>query len=503
MNATNGTSWLSPAPVDECNTDHGNRPAGDFWIGVVSSIFGSITLNLGLNIQKLAFVRLARLPAEMRVKIYCYPLWVFGFAIFVLGNVGDAVGLTFTPQSVITPLGSISLVSNLIFAWLLVGENLDRATIFATIAIVIGVVAIVASGNQACTSFSLEKLMGRFRGAGFLAFTALHIGTLICLIIYGCKKEKKMGDAGISKLTDQERRTTRLVFPVAGSFFAAWTVLFTKSIGELLKRSTRTGSSDFSRPEAWLFMVAVGISAPLQIMYIQKGLAYFEAMYVIPIFTSTWTFSSIAFGGVFWGDFDNFAAWQFVVFFFGVGFIVLGILLLQRRGTERASRVRPDSSTEEKAWDKNMSGQQHKSPDSAMEKIDNAANENDKHKCELVRPVSHAGSVRHSRTSPVLAHIFANLHPPRHPLTGRERQHQRSNGEEKVLDGVIPLDEDDLQVERVSELDMSTNTAVRHIVKHNASFITLTAGALATTKIGAGSAMLAQASRNVKRLNSR
>ena len=137
-----------------------------------------------------------------------------------------------------------------------------------------------------------------------------------------------------------------------------------------------------------------------------------------------------------------------------------------------------------------------------MEKIDNAANENDKHKCELVRPVSHAGSVRiHAQAQ--YWHTYLRTCPFRHPLTGRERQHQRSNGEEKVLDGVIPLDEDDSQVERVSELDMSTNTAVRHIVKHNASFITLTAGALATTKIGAGSAMLAQASRNVKRLNSR
>ena len=165
--------------------------------------------------------------------------------------------------------------------------------------------------------------MGRFRGAGFLAFTALHIGTLICLIIYGCKKEKKMGDAGISKLTDQERRTTRLVFPVAGSFFAAWTVLFTKSIGELLKRSTRTGSSDFSRPEAWLFMVAVSISAPLQIMYIQKGLHILRQCTSFP-FSLALDIQLNSLRRRILGDFDNFAAWQFVVFFFGVGFIVLG-----------------------------------------------------------------------------------------------------------------------------------------------------------------------------------
>ena len=100
--------------------------SADFWIGVCSAIAGSLTLNLGINIQKLAFVRRAALPVRVLAVqggIYRNPLWVFGLIIFLIGNAGDAVGLTFTAQSVITPLGSVSLVSNVFFAWLLVSTQ--------------------------------------------------------------------------------------------------------------------------------------------------------------------------------------------------------------------------------------------------------------------------------------------------------------------------------------------------------------------------------------------
>ena len=146
MNLTNATNALLAATREgECEGGSTDTARGDFWLGIIASIVGSITLNLGINIQKLAFVRLARIPAETRGKIYCYPLWVFGFVIYLVGNAGDAVGLTFTAQSIITPLGSISLVSNLLFAWMLVGEKLDRATVAATVLIILGVVSIVVS----------------------------------------------------------------------------------------------------------------------------------------------------------------------------------------------------------------------------------------------------------------------------------------------------------------------------------------------------------------------
>jgi drug/metabolite transporter (DMT)-like permease len=62
----------------------------------------------------------------------------FGFLIFAIGNGGDAVGLTFTPQSVITPIGSVSLVSNLVFARLLLRETIGLPTLGGVLLIIGG-----------------------------------------------------------------------------------------------------------------------------------------------------------------------------------------------------------------------------------------------------------------------------------------------------------------------------------------------------------------------------
>ena len=145
-----------------CGDAHGGNSdtgSGDFWIGVTAALIGSVTLNLGLNMQKLAFVRLGRQPAATRRNPWTDPLWLAGLVVFLIGNAGDAVGLTFTAQSVITPLGQISLVSNIYFAWLLVGERVDSSTVLATVSVIFGVVAIVIASNSTCSDFTIKELL--------------------------------------------------------------------------------------------------------------------------------------------------------------------------------------------------------------------------------------------------------------------------------------------------------------------------------------------------------
>ena len=343
MNETANYNWSTPSPSSHflhesnssssCNNET-STSSGDFWLGVAASVVGSITLNLGINIQKLAFVRHNALPVNNRPQIYRNPLWLLGLLVFLFGNTGDAVGLTFTAQSVITPLGSISLVSNLIFAWLLVGEKLDRATAIGTLFIVIGVILTVSSGNNECTSFTLDQLILLFSQGGFLAFAALHICCLACLLRFLYVKEKEILSVGLHGLNHNTRLLLRLAYPVTGSLFATWTVLLVKSFGELIKQSVRSGESEFQRVEGWLIVLGVLASFPLQYMCIQQGLRHFSAMYIVPVFSSAWTIGSVTIGALFWKEFTNFRQEQYFFFFFGIAIITLGIFLLQQRNVQ-------------------------------------------------------------------------------------------------------------------------------------------------------------------------
>ena len=107
----------------------------------------------------------------------------------------------------------------------------------------------------------------------------------------------------------------------------------------MLKVSFRSGSTQFLRFETWLITIGFMLSCPMQIVYIQKGLAYFEAMYVVPIFSSCWSIGSISMGALFWGEFAEFKAWQFVIFFLGVLLVMVGIVL-QKRTMDLESSVK-------------------------------------------------------------------------------------------------------------------------------------------------------------------
>ena len=352
-NNTNGTSCGEEGAT--------NAASGDFWIGVVASLLGSVILNLGLNIQKLAFVRNARVPPKERKPVYKNWLWCLGFLVFAIGNGGDAVGLTFTAQSVITPIGAIALVSNLFFARLLIGEQIGCKTTFAIVSIIAGVIMIVVSGNTNCSSVKIHDLKLKFVKPSFFSFAIVHMGTLIALLVYVCRKENKMlayvlpdgaivatpdekdnmgnkdhskksqVNVGLLYFTESEKNHLRLAYPLLASCFAAWTVLLSKCVGELVKESARSGESEFLNVETWFLCAGFVCSLPCQIMYINKGLAHFESLYIIPIFYSTWLIGSILMGALFWDEFAGFMVWQFVVFAFGVLFVMLGVVLLQQR----------------------------------------------------------------------------------------------------------------------------------------------------------------------------
>ena len=307
MNTTNTTSI-------SCE---GDTSLPDFWVGVFAALIGSIILNLGLNVQKYAYntrglhhqksnqenntftvhtVAHAPPSPPSPTPLYKNKIWVLGFAVFLLGNTGDAIGLTFTPQSVITPIGSISLVSNLFFAKLLLGEKIGIRTLIAVCFIICGVIFIVVSSSNAngCGSMeTMETLMVRWRQPGFVVFAIFHAFFLIVIFICVVVTEKKMIKRNAFKiasivpavqeqmnihipsllnLTPKQRTFLRFGYPLLGSLFASWTVLLSKSVGELIKVSARQSSSNqLTYWEAWLMLIGLIVSLPCQVIYLNKG----------------------------------------------------------------------------------------------------------------------------------------------------------------------------------------------------------------------------------------
>ena len=68
----------------------------------------------------------------------------------------------------------------------------------------------------------------------------------------------------------------------------------------------------------------------LQIAFLNQGLARFESLYNVPIFTSTWIVGTVLGGGIFYGEFASFSLVQALLFPLGIVICCLGVFLLAR-----------------------------------------------------------------------------------------------------------------------------------------------------------------------------
>jgi hypothetical protein len=206
-----------------------------FWVGVCVTLVGSTITPLGMNLQRLAQLRLAKRGLS---NVCASPLWLAGLSIFIAGNACDAIALAMAPQSVITPLGCVSLISNLFIARLVLREVLTRRVVLGSLVVMLGVVAIVfpAAQTEECIELreSVETLLARWRKPAFLVFAALQLTLLGCVGTLVLRRERTMRTAAAASpeaavgpltrhLTAQELRTLKLTYPLLIGLVATYT----------------------------------------------------------------------------------------------------------------------------------------------------------------------------------------------------------------------------------------------------------------------------------------
>jgi uncharacterized membrane protein len=122
-------------------------------IGVALAGVASIISNLGLNLQKLTHLRNETASDEVRRRYYKQKLWLLGISLVILGSFADFSALGFGAQSIIAPLGSLTLVANVVFAQLLLHESISRRELLATLTIICGSGLSVAFASHEDTTY--------------------------------------------------------------------------------------------------------------------------------------------------------------------------------------------------------------------------------------------------------------------------------------------------------------------------------------------------------------
>ncbi|KAG3117170.1 hypothetical protein PI124_g1750 [Phytophthora idaei] len=138
--------------------------------GAGLAVVASIVSNLGVNIQKYSHSNEAARPVRERRPYIRRPVWWVGFALVVVGSLGDFAAFGFATQSLVAALGGgATLVANVVTAQCLNGERLYKTDVGGVLFVIMGVVMIacIAEPN---VEYPLPELELRFVRTPFVVY---------------------------------------------------------------------------------------------------------------------------------------------------------------------------------------------------------------------------------------------------------------------------------------------------------------------------------------------
>ena len=267
-------------------------------------------------------------PPPSPVSYHRQSLWRVGLSLVIVGSLADFVALIFAAQSIIAPLGSLTLVFNTMLAPLLLGEHVAAVDVLATVAIVLGSSLSVACADHRDRLYGLGELFGLFLQPRFVCYS-LVILAVISLLYYHIRHL-----TAASHHTASTRKHIRLCYASLAGIVGAQSVLFAKCVGTMVVDSLTGRSLLFVHIESWVIVALLGLSVTLQIHYLNEGLRLFTASFIIPVYQSFWVITSVLSGMVFFGEYKGVMdEWSSAVGFpVGVMIVVAGVYVLSQRG---------------------------------------------------------------------------------------------------------------------------------------------------------------------------
>ncbi|KAK7267116.1 hypothetical protein RIF29_19780 [Crotalaria pallida] len=333
---------------------------GEWIVGALINLLGSITINFGTNLLKLGHNERERhllgsdgLNGRMSLKpIVCFQTWRVGIIFFFLGNCLNFISFGYAAQSLLAALGSVQFVSNIAFAYFVLHKRVAVKVLVATAFIVLGNTFLVAFGNHQSPVYTPEQLAEKYTNTAFI----LYLLALILIVAFHHSIYKR-GELLLVVSGHDLRSYWNMLLPfsyaVVSGAVGSCSVLFAKSLSNLLRLAMSNGyqlHSWFTYSMLLLFLSTAGF----WMTRLNEGLSLFDAILIVPMFQIVWTLFSICTGFIYFQEYQVFDALRTTMFLLGMMCVFIGISLLapdESKGAETKdsssdSLVSPAISTE-------------------------------------------------------------------------------------------------------------------------------------------------------------
>ncbi|GAA5959387.1 hypothetical protein JCM3765_006588 [Sporobolomyces pararoseus] len=255
------------------------------------------------------------------------PLWLLGFSLVNLGEIGNFLAYGFAPTSLVAPLGMTALVANVGLAPLIVGESFRKKDLLGIAICLLGGVTVVYASRSNDEKITPIELIQQMKQPLFLIYS---ITSLVLIVIMFCLSQiSKFGDRFV------------LIDLSLCAFVGAFTVLSTKALSSFLNT---LGLGMFREPITYPLLLILLITAFTQVNFINKSLQRFESRIVIPTQYMTFSLWSVFGSAILYRDFKGIQGEKLLNFGFGCLVSATGVYYLTRGDDNNNSSSSEDQS---------------------------------------------------------------------------------------------------------------------------------------------------------------
>ncbi|KAG1698893.1 hypothetical protein DVH05_014277 [Phytophthora capsici] len=321
--------------------EHAEKSNNLWYIGVILTIVGSICTNMGVNLQKFSFMRESKGRSVVDKRGYFrQPLWVIGLLLVVGGSILDFVALGFLPQSLATPVGGSTMVANVVFASLFLKEKFTRSDAIGTALVLLGIIVVATFAEKESACYTVQELVALYQEPLFAVYATLMCISCVILFLLTRKMEHTLKNKGrTSPQYKPFRKLHPVSYPALSGIFGAQSVLFAKSMAELMK-TTIEGDNQFVTFGAYAITLSMLICVFMQIHWLAHGLQMFDAVFVVPVFQCFFISVSIFGGGVYFKEFAKMEPLALGMFSLGAVITISGVVKLAHRDMQKLSPLR-------------------------------------------------------------------------------------------------------------------------------------------------------------------
>ncbi|KAF9971284.1 hypothetical protein BGZ73_005807 [Actinomortierella ambigua] len=206
--------------------------------------------------------------------------WWLGMVLMILGECGNFLAYGFAPASVVAPLGTVALISNVILAPLMLRERFRRRDLIGVVIAIIGAVVVVVNSKSDEVKLTPEAMVVAICQVQFVVYFFMS-----CLAV-----------VVLASLSDTIGPRYILIDLSVVAIFA------TKGVSSLLSLSFY---KMFTYPIFYLLVFVLVSTAVFQIKYLNKSLQRFDSTQVIPTQFVLFTISAITGSAILYNDFDE------------------------------------------------------------------------------------------------------------------------------------------------------------------------------------------------------